>query len=236
MEQTMSLHLSTRLENGSKSCPECGGIGYIMWRDEKGELFSRDCKCEIIRKNRLRLERSGLSDLIERYTFQNYQTPESWQKAAKGSAEQYLLDWRGKWLFIGGTSGAGKTHLCTAICVKLIESGIPVRYMQWRSDIPPIKAVVNDAEAYQEALAPFKRIKVLYIDDFLKGAITEGDRNIAFELLNHRYIDARKITIISSELTLDKIIQWDAGVGGRISERAKGFILNLNKKANWRLK
>lgn len=236
MEPIESRHQNTELENGSESCPECGGTGYIMWRDEKGELFSRKCKCEVVRQNKLRLERSGLSGLVNRYTLQNYQTPEPWQKTAKASVEEYLMDWRGKWLFIGGTSGAGKTHLCTAICAKLIEKGVPVRYMQWRNDIPPIKAVVNDAEAYRDAIGPLKDIKALYIDDFLKGATTEGDRNIAFELLNHRYIDARKVTIISSELTLDKIIQWDAGVGGRISERAKGFILNLNKKANWRLK
>ena len=236
MEQNASPRLSTELENGSDVCPKCGGVGYIMWRDEKGELFSRTCECEVMRQNRRRLERSGLSSLVERYTFQTYQTPEPWQRAAKASAERYLADWRGKWFFIGGTSGAGKTHLCTAICVKLMEMGIPVRYMQWRSDIPPIKAIVNDADAYREMIDPLKKIKALYIDDFLKGSIKEGDRNIAFELLNHRYIDSGKITIISSELTLDKIIQWDTGIGGRISERANGFILNLSEKTNWRLK
>ncbi len=235
MERTKSLRRNIGLENGSEICSECGGTGYILWRDEKGELFSRTCRCEIDRQNRLRLEQSGLSDLVERYTFQSYQTPEPWQKAVKASAEQYLTDWRGKWFFIGGTSGAGKTHLCTAICAKLIEAGIPVRYMQWRNDIPPIKAMVNDAEAYRQALDPLKKIKVLYIDDFLKGAVKEGDRNIAFELLNYRYIDAKKITIISSELTLDKIIQWDTGTGGRINQRAKGFVFNLSEKTNWRL-
>lgn len=233
MEQT--CRQNTTLETGSEVCHLCGGTGTLLRRDEKGELFGRPCKCEIIRINRMRLKKSGLTDLAERYTFQNYETPEPWQKKVKAAAEQYLADWKGKWFFIGGTSGAGKTHLCTALCVKLMEAGIPLRYMQWRSDIPPIKAVVNDAGAYREALAPLKDVKALYIDDFLKGAVKEGDRNIAFELLNHRYIDEGKITILSSELTLDKIIQWDAGTGGRISERAKGFIFNLSGKKNWRM-
>ena len=206
-----------------------------MWRAENGERFSRTCKCEILRQNRRRLERSGLSGLVERYTFESYQTPESWQRTAKAAAERYLEDYRGKWFFIGGTSGAGKTHLCTAICGKLIEAGVPVRYMQWRSDIPPIKAVVNDGEKYRKAVGPLKKVKALYIDDFLKGRPSDGDLNIAFELLNQRYIDAGKITIISSEMTLDKIIQWDTGVGGRINERADGFIFNQSGKKNWRL-
>ena len=107
--------------------------------------------------------------------------------------------------------------------------------MQWRSDIPPIKAVVNDGEKYRKAVGPLKKVKALYIDDFLKGRPSDGDLNIAFELLNQRYIDAGKITIISSEMTLDKIIQWDTGVGGRINERADGFIFNLSGKKNWRL-
>jgi len=207
-----------------------------VWRAENGELFSRKCKCEIRRENLARLRRSGLSDLVERYTFQSYQTLEPWQKAAKAAAERYLTEWPGKWFFIGGTSGAGKTHLCTAICVKLMDAGIPVRYMQWRSDIPRIKAVVNDEEKYRKAIEPLKRVKALYIDDFFKGKISDGDLNAAFELLNHRYIDKDKITILSSELTLDRIIQMDAGIGGRIHERARGFTFNLSGKKNFRLR
>ena len=222
--------------HGSDVCPECEGRGYTFWRDENGILFSKTCKCEIIRQNRKRMERSGLSGIAGRYTFESYKTAEPWQMTAKEAAERYLEDWAGKWFFIGGTSGSGKTHLCTAICVKLMEGGIPVRYMQWRADIPPIKAIVNDADRYKKAIEPLKNVKALYIDDFLKGKPSEGDLNVAFELINHRYIDQRKITIISSEMTLDKIIKWDEATGGRIAERAEDFTFNLSGKKNWRLK
>lgn len=225
----------TGRESGCEPCPACGGKGYIVWRGEGGELFSRECRCEVVRRNRERVRRSGLSGLLERSTLQTYQTPEPWQRAAREAAERYLEDWQGRWFFIGGTSGAGKTHLCAAICGRLMEAGVPARYMQWRSDVPPIKAVVNDEERYRRAMEPLKRVKALYIDDFLKGSLSGGDLNIAFELLNHRYIDRRKITIISSEMTLDRIIQWDAGIGGRIHERAQGFTFNLSGKRNWRL-
>ncbi len=238
MEQktTESPRRNIGLGTGSEPCPLCEGRGYLFRRAENGELLSRECRCQVLRRNRRRLERSGLAGLADRYTFDRYETPERWQQTAKEAAERYLEDWRGKWFFIGGTSGAGKTHLCTAICGRLMEAGIPLRYMQWRPDTVQLKAAVTDGEAYRAQMEPLKGIKALYIDDFLKGAPSEGDRNIAFELLNQRYIDPGKVTIISSELTLDRIIRWDAAVGGRIHERAEGYTFNLAGEKNWRLR
>lgn len=217
-------------------CPLCNGLGYTVRRGENGELFSRACRCEIIRQNQRRIERSGLKPLLENCRLETFQTPESWQKAAKQTAEEYLAHSRGKWFFIGGSSGTGKTHLCTAMCGKLMDAGLPVKYLQWRADIPPIKAKVNDAEAYEAAIWPLKSIRALYIDDFLKGSITGGDKNIAFDILNARYNDPNGITLISSEMTIDKILEWDEAIGSRIAERAKGYTLNLRDKQNWRLK
>lgn len=227
---------STTLEPTFEGCPLCGGFGYIVRRGDSGELFSRECKCEITRRNCRRIERSGLKPLLENCTLEKFKTPERWQMAAKQSAEEYITDCRGKWFFIGGSSGCGKTHLCSAICGRLMNSGIPTRYVQWRSDMPAIKAKINDAEAYRDAIWPLKSIQALYIDDFLKGSITDGDKNIAFDLLNTRYNNPEAITIISSEMTIDKILEWDEAVGGRIAERAKGYTLNLRGKQNWRLR
>ena len=42
--------------------------------------------------------------------------------------------------------------------------------------------------------------------------ITQGDINIAFEIINYRYINDL-ITIISSELLLDEIINIDEATG-----------------------
>lgn len=207
-----------------------------MRRSESGELFSRECKCEIIRQNQRRIERSGLKPLLEKCSLESYQTPLQWQGAAKNAAESFLRDYRGRWFFVGGSSGAGKTHLCTAICGELMKYGVPVRYFQWRSDVPGIKAKINDAESYRNAIDPLKRVRALYIDDFLKGTISGGDKNVAFDLLNARYIDPEAITIISTEMTIDEILEWDEAVGGRIMERAKGYTLNLRDKQNWRLR
>lgn len=117
-----------------------------------------------------------------------------------------------------------------------MDAGFPVRYVQWRADIPAIKAKVNDAEAYQDAIDPLKSVKVLYIDDFLKGTATEADRNIAFDLLNARYIKPSLVTIISSEWTISRVLDWDEAIGSRIAERSKGCVLNITGAKNYRLK
>ena len=75
-------------------CDICGGLGYTVRRTESGELVSRTCKCEIIRRSRMRMERSGLLGLLDSCTFESFQTREYWQQAAKQAAEKYLTDWR----------------------------------------------------------------------------------------------------------------------------------------------
>ena len=95
--------------------------------------------------------------------------------------------------------------------------------------------LVLGAEAYAEAMQPLKTVRALYIDDFLKGSVTDADKNIAFDLLNARYINPDAITIISTELTIDRILSWDEAIGSRINQRAKDYMLNIGKKQNWRL-
>ena len=220
----------------SDECPLCGGVGYTVRRSADGNAEYRECECSIRKRNLQRIERSGLKELLQRCTMENYRATEPWQKQAKEAAERYLADWRGRWFYAGGSPGSGKTHLCTAMCGKLIDAGLPVRYVQWRADIPAIKAKVNDAEAYQDAIDPLKSVKVLYIDDFLKGTATEADRNIAFDLLNARYIKPSLVTIISSEWTISRVLDWDEAIGSRIAERSKGCVLNITGAKNYRLK
>ncbi len=221
----------------SFECPECEDRGYIVTRSETGELLFRRCVCQIRKDNLRRIRNSGLSGLLERCTLETFQTAEPWQEQAKRAAEAYIADWHGKWFYAGGSPGSGKTHLCTAICGALMGAGLPVRYLQWRADIPAIKAKPTDAEAYADAMQPLKDVRVLYIDDFLKGGVTEADRNIAFELLNARYVKPDRATIISSERTISDILDWDEAVGSRIAERAKGCIVTVaGSGKNWRLR
>ena len=222
-------------------CPECLNRGNFMEIDDDGSRHFRDCKCMVIRQNKERIARSGLADLMERYTFDAWQTPEPWQQRILEAAKSFVENPEG-WFVVTGKVGCGKTHICTAICGELMQRGMNTRYMLWREAIGRLKAAVNDAVEYDRLISPLMTVPVLYIDDLFKTgkgqAPTSADFNVAFELINHRYIKRDLVTLISSELDIGQIMEYDEAVGSRIYECAKRSrcYFDLGDKANWRLR
>ena len=230
------------------NCSLCKNKGYIVSvREYSGGSYNQvctPCKCAQIRKSIMRMKRSGLKDIIKDYTFEKFEDAEPWQKTIKKAAMDYAKEPHG-WFFLGGQSGAGKTHLCTAICREFLLSGKSVKYMLWRDDIVKIKGSVTDSEEYSKLIDEFKKVEVLYIDDLFKTGKTAdqshqrptaADISVAFEIINYRYNNPNLLTIISSELTEDELIDIDEAVGGRIYERAKAFTIGRDRCRNYRIK
>lgn len=219
-------------------CPLCKNRGYITEIRRKN-LVSVECKCMEKRRSLRQIERSGMKDLLLRHTLANFETEEEWQRKMKQSAIEFLDDDSGSWLAALGSVGAGKTHLCTAICGELLNKGEGVRYMLWRDESTKIKAVANDADEYDRLISPLKRVRVLYIDDLFKtkqgDPVRAADVNLAFELLNYRYCNKKLITVISSEKTMNDLLNIDEAVGSRIRERCGDFCMELTGNKNRRL-
>ncbi|MCY1715202.1 ATP-binding protein [Caproiciproducens galactitolivorans] len=230
-------------------CPICKnkGVTYFL---ENGYEKSRECKCMAIRRSIWNIKKSGLKNLLQKYTFDNFKAADEWQRDFKADAQRFVTDHNGKWFYAGGQVGAGKTHICTAIVQAFLKKGIAARYMLWRDEVVRLKAIVNDDEEYAKAINPLKTVPVLYIDDFFKtgdeldryGNIvkkrpTQGDINVAFELLNYRYNNDQLVTIISSERTIEEILSCDEAVGSRIYQRTKDYcwVLTAPKAKNYRL-
>lgn len=214
-------------------CDRCRNKG-VVYRMENDTLSSVQCRCTKRRRSQRRIEKSGLKNLMDSYTFDRFQATENWQIAALEKAQSFIAASTG-WFYICGSPGTGKTHLCTAICKELIERENDVVYMVWREQAPQLKASVNDAVAYKQMMDPLKTVDVLYIDDFFKAkktgasvAITDADLNLAFEILNARYNNPALRTIISSELSLAQILDIDEAIGSRIAERANGYLLQAH--------
>ena len=240
--------VGNRNEQDGYDCRICKNKGFVAKLVENPDgSYSHcfaDCKCVEIRNSIMRMKRSGLKDIIKDYTFDKFEDPEPWQKAIKTAAVEYAKNPEG-WFFLGGQSGAGKTHLCTAICREFLLAGKRVRYMLWRDDIVRIKGAVTDSEEYSKAIEEFKQVDVLYIDDLFKTGKaadnsiqkpTGADINVAFEIINFRYNNPSLLTIISSELTEDELIDIDEAIGGRIYERSKAFTIGKSRDRNYRIK
>lgn len=214
-------------------CPKCLNRGEIaVVRGDR--VVMQECSCMVKRRAMRRAAESGLSDMITRYTFKTFEPVDDWQRSALEMSRTYAENPKG-WMIMTGSPGTGKTHLCTAVCGDLIKQGYDVRYFLWRTDAPVLKAFAGTVD-YEEKVRPYKTVKVLYIDDFFKGkTITDADINLAFDILNARYNNVNLITIISSELTIEDLLDVDQALGSRIYER-RGVYIKTKGKPNWRLK
>lgn len=223
------------------SCEICKNKGHFLIIDDNGVELYHECKCKKAREAIKKANRSSLGNVITQYTFSNFETTEAWQKHIKDKAIEFCSDNNSKWFYMGGQSGCGKTHICTAIFAHYIKQGGSVRFMTWQEDAKRLKALVNEPE-YQKEIDEYKNVDVLYIDDFLKTTRgtdpTAGDLNIAFEIINRRLLNNNAITIISSETPLDGLIDYDEATMSRIYQNAGKFIITIDKDRgkNYRLK
>lgn len=239
-------------ETDGYNCERCKNKGYIAEpRFVKGAWYEIHCECECqkARKAILRIMKSGLKETLRDCTFKKFETEEKWQETLKSKAIEYATSPDNSWFFIGGQPGAGKSHLCTAIAGALLRKGKNVRYMLWRDESTKIKSSVTDSKAYEELINEYKNAEVLYIDDLFKNGKgpdgkmqqpTGADVQVAFEILNYRYNNKSLVTIISSERTIQELLDIDEATGSRISEMSfnKGYGFNIKKDRakNHRLK
>lgn len=236
-----------RHEYDGYNCKHCKnkGIVHIVQENPFNGSFmpaQRDCKCATMRDTLRRAKRSGLGNILINFKFDKYEAAEDWQQTLKAAAQKFCDDEGARLFFIGGQTGAGKTHLCTAIAAHYIKAGRDCAYMLWLDDATKLKSLKNDFEKYQPMIDRFKKADVLYIDDLFKTqdetAPTPADVTLCFELLNNRIYDDNKITIISSELTLPRLLEIDEATAGRIYKLAGDYKLNIGKDPhkNYRLK
>lgn len=226
-------------EDDGYDCPKCRNRGRFFVVSENGCMAVRECECMAVRRSKRFLKKSGLADMVGRYTLETWRKVEPFQQVAEDVVMRYIARHDG-WLLVSGNPGTGKTHICTAACLELINSGIETRYMLWRDVSTRAKAAVNDATEYARIVDPLKTVRCLYIDDLFKCGKgqepTVGDVNLAFEILNYRYNDSRLYTIISTERSAEELLDIDEAVGSRIYERSKGYYLDFAGRQNWRIK
>lgn len=224
-------------------CRKCRDTEFIFKTNERGQEYAVRCEC-FERNQALRfLKNSGISEEDATKGFGSFETfNETGLVTAKAKALDYFKSFetmqnnRINSLLLCGASGRGKTTLGMAVANNLIKKCIYVRYMPYREEVTQLKQEITDDRAYKEHIHKLKTARVLFIDDLLKGKVTESDVNIVYEIINARYL-AKLPTIISTELMPNELMDFDEAIGGRIMEMCKGYVVPFDKSIqNYRLR
>lgn len=226
-------------------CEKCKDTTFILFKDENGYEMAKPCECREKVISKKLLIASGISEDDSKKGFGGFNTfNEPALVNAKNTATLYyqnfknIEDDRINSIMLCGASGRGKTTLGLAIANNLINTGVGVRYMPYRDVVTSLKQQLgSDAKYYyNEQMHRLKSARVLFIDDLLKGKITESDINIMYEIINYRYLQ-RKPVIISTEKTIEQLLEFDEAIGSRLIEMSKGYIITFDKSVpNYRLR
>lgn len=224
-------------------CPKCKNKGfiakvvYIPMYDDYEEVMTT-CECKRKRQALYRAAKSGLGDYINK-RFNDYEATEDWQKNVKAKTIEYCKSENNYWFVTTGQSGAGKTLISSIIAnYLLLKQEKEVIYITWTDFISKLKRDMmgDNTDEVSDYLDNIKNVEVLYIDELLKK-YNETDLRYIIEIINYRYTNNLK-TIISSERTIDELLDIDEATFGRVIEKADRFIINIPKdrKKNYRLK
>lgn len=203
---------------------------------------AKACECRSIRIAEDKLKVSGVSEEFRKMRFENFdyskskETMLAYSKAKSYSKKfEELRVARQNSIIFCGQVGSGKTHLAMSIGNVLLDNGVGVIYMPYRSIITNLKQSITDEENYQREINIYKNAQVLLIDDLFKGRITESDINIMYEIVNYRYFKNLPI-LTTSEKTVDALIEIDEAIGSRLYEMSKNYVATMiGKNLNYRV-
>lgn len=221
-------------------CAKCMNRGEILKLNSKRQRTVEKCECFYKRRHVQRLQNIGIWEQTKRCRFDNFKADTPTQKAMLEAAQTFVNDPYKHWIAFCGQSGAGKTHICTAIYNQIAdERALAGQYFRWIEDSRKIKSrILDDTE---DALKDYKETELLYIDDMFKTLSGEkpsaADIRLAFELLDSRSA-TQKITIISTEWPIQELFDLDEAIAGRIKERCgDAFLINIgrDRRKNYRI-
>lgn len=129
-----------------------------------------------------------------------------------------------------GVTGAGKTHLLSAVGNNLLAKGFSVMYFPHVEGFDDLK---SDFDLLEQKRDLMKTCDALFWDDLYKGRErpTDFQLDTIFNVVNYRYLHNKPI-LLSSEKDIDELCDIDSAIGGRIYEMTKSHLVNIKPRQN----
>lgn len=199
---------------------------------DTGAVDNKMCSCMRRKLVEAGIASSGMSDLIERQSFENfsleyYKQSEQVFKVMSTIyqvlvkyADSFAPETSGNIAMFGGT-GLGKTHLSSAVAGKVIEKGHDVYYASALSlfaDFEMRRFGNSSSVSADGNIDRYFDCDLLIIDDLGTEVTNQFTTSCLYDIINSR-LNAKKPTIISTNLSQDEFRKryWD-----RITSRVLG--------------
>ena len=224
------------------TCPFCGKELKTTTITVSGRTFNNlpcfgSCGCDRSAAKNAELEGKGdIEGNVRLRKYAHAGIGEAFFKATVSEPEYYQAVKSGNSLFITGQVGSGKTFLASALAMRLIDSGLKVRFETTVGLLRELRGAVNSKQT--DVFERCVGCDVLILDDLGKETPTEFALSVLYEIIDIRYANGLP-TIITSNYQGDGLVERmaDANV-----ETAKAIVsricgtckaVELNEK-DWR--
>ncbi len=189
------------------SCLICNDAGFLrrnvpLGHPSFGKLVP--CECKVREQNERRaneLGRMSNLDAFMSHTFEDFDDSVAGVQVALQDAKEYADNSDGRWLFLSGGVGTGKTHLAVAIAddmrtqrpsISILFNVVPDLLDHLRATFDPTKGI-----DYDERFEQIRQADLLILDDLGTENTTPWAREKLFQIFNHRY-NQRLPTVVTS--------------------------------------